>query len=153
MEVTRHLLIVVIVTLLVACSEDPSSTNAGLPEPKIPIHKLEEGEAKRLLEECLDKLTLDQEEYSNKMEGQFEAISEHTDESYRSRVPSSSYASMEKRLKQFVRFRTLNLSFAYWGSERTPEGHLSRYVLVRHCRTNGRTITDTLRSGKIKLAR
>lgn len=139
-----------IATLLItACGDE----NAPPKPTSKPFHLLNESEAKGLLQDCAARLLAEQEAMATKDGGKTEAIGEHTDASYRARVPSNSYLSIEQRLRHFNQFRTLNFSFSYWGSQKTPTGILSRYVIVRDCRSNGVEIIGTRRTGKIKLAR
>ncbi|NVJ59737.1 MAG: hypothetical protein HWE27_05060 [Gammaproteobacteria bacterium] len=141
-----------LICFLIAC--DQSEDNSSLPKTITakPIHSLTTSEAETLLQECYESVSARQDVYSQKIGGKTEPVTRNTDQSYKIRLPSKSYHSLEQRLKHFDRYKTINLNFAFWGSEKTQEGHLSRYVVVWHCSTNGHKITKTYRGPKVKLA-
>lgn len=135
-------------TLLEGCS-NPEDQEPKQPKP---ISLLSQSEAETLLQQCYEMVSSQQENYANKLDGKTEPIGRNTDPSYKIKLPSKSYLPLELRLKHFARYKTLNLNFAFWGSERTTEGHLSRYVVVWYCTTDGHKITKTRRGPKVKLA-
>lgn len=134
--------------LLVGCDSSPAPPL----KPKA-IHLLSESEAESLIQQCFGKVNEEQLTFTNKVKGKSEPITRHTDESYRSRVSSRSFQTLDQRLKTFRRYKSLNLNFAFWGSMPNAQGHLYRYVITRDCATNGLEITKVRQSPMIKLAR
>lgn len=134
--------------MLVGCDSPPAPPL----KPKA-IHLLSESEAETLIQQCFGKVSEEQLDFATKVNGESEPISRHTDESYRSRVSSRSFQTLDQRLKAFRRYKSLNLNFAFWGSMPNAQGDLYRYVITRYCATNGLEITKVRQSSMIKMAR
>ncbi len=146
----RHFIISVLSCFFIlSCSSDEPTP--PIKKKSKSIHQLSEMEAETLLQSCFERVQGDQNEFGTKSGGKNEMMTIDTAENYRAKVSAKSYHSLDQRLKQFNKYKILNLNYSFWGSMQNTQGIYVRYVVTRYCTTNGVEITGTRQMQLTKL--